>query len=123
MILGVGVDIVRVERFFHWVQNKGLARRFFEGEELQYIYSRGAGASLSFASHFAAKEAYGKALGCGISFGLREVSVLPKKGGAPILKLSGRARALFEERGGSAIHLSLSHEAEYAVAFVVLEKA
>ena len=122
MILGVGVDIIKVSRFVHWTVNKKLSMRFFDEEELEYIYSRGQYASLSFASHFAAKEAYGKALGSGLAgFALREVSVICKAGAGPLLHLCGNAKLLFEKAGGKHIHLSLSHEAEYATSFVVIE--
>ena len=122
MVLGVGVDIIKVERFFSWVENYSLAQRFFVKDEIEYIYSKGKNAPLSFASHFAAKEAYGKALGRGLKgMALRDISVL-ECGGKPHLVLSGNARIFFESCGASFAHLSLSHERDNAIALVVLEK-
>ena len=81
MILGIGVDIIKVSRFESWLRNRGLAARFFVCEELDYIYSQKQQAILSFASHYAAKEAYGKALGRGLSgMCLKDIAVIMKNG-------------------------------------------
>jgi len=121
MILGVGVDIVKTSRFVHWLEKPLLGKRFFIKEELDYIYSKGKEAHISFASHFAAKEAFGKALGCGLAgIRLKDISVrfLQQK---PSLFLRGSAKSLFEKRGGKHTHLSLSHEKDNAIALVVIE--
>ncbi len=121
MILGVGVDIVKTSRFLTWEKDEKLALRFFKKEEVDYIYSKGNLAHLSFASHFAAKEAYSKALGTGFrGIVLKDISVCFVEG-RPVLKLENNAKALFKNKGGKSIHLSLSHEKENAIAFVVLE--
>ena len=123
MILGVGVDIIKVERFLHWKENYALSSRFFAKDELEYIYSKGSNAHLSFASHFAAKEAYGKALGRGLKgMRLSDISVLACSDGSPHLVLKGTAKLYFEKIQASFAHLSLSHEKDNAVALVVLEK-
>ena len=73
---------------------------------------------------FAAKEAFGKALGTGIrNFELKEVEVKKDSLGKPFLQVSGAAKKLCETVGVEKIHLSISHEKEYAVAFIVLETA
>ena len=121
MILGIGVDIIKTSRVLVWKDNKRLAMRFFSKEELDYIYSKGELAHLSFASHFAAKEAYGKALGVGLKgMKLKDISVHFFEG-RPVLRLKNNAKMIFEAKGGRYIHLSLSHEKENAVAFVVIE--
>ena len=122
MILGIGVDIVKTSRFLAWEKNEKISSRFFIKEELDYIYSRGEKvAHLSFASHFAAKEAFGKALGVGLKgMKLKDISVYSVKG-VPTLRLENNAKIIFENKGGKAIHLSLSHEKENAIAFVVIE--
>ena len=63
MILGIGVDVVHVGRIRHWESVPGLVERFFHPEEAADARRRGAGESLSLAARFAAKEAFGKALG------------------------------------------------------------
>ena len=74
------------------------------------------------AANFAAKEAFGKALGTGLlrEFSLEEAQALRDAGGRPYFAFSGRAAALMERRGLRA-HLSLTHEGGFAAAFVVLE--
>lgn len=121
MILGVGVDIIRVSRFKNWVLNRGLAGRFFIDEELGYIYSQKEQAILSFASHYAAKEAYGKALGRGLrGMCLKDIAVTMQDG-RPSLFLQGSAKAFLEKMNGKCCHVSLSHENEMSVALVVIE--
>lgn len=123
MILGLGVDIVATSRFLSWSSNPRKAERFFAKEELEYIYSRGKKTHLSFSSHFAAKEACGKALGVGLKgISLKDIITVHKEGGVPILLLKGRAKAVFESLEATSLHLSLSHEREYAVAVVIIEK-
>ena len=121
MILGIGVDIIKVSRFESWLRNRGLAARFFLCEELDYIYSQKQQAILSFASHYAAKEAYGKALGRGLSgMCLKDIAVIMKNG-KPSLVLQGSAKSFFEEINAKYCHVSLSHETDNAVALVIIE--
>ena len=121
MILGIGVDIIKVSRFENWVTNTRLAVRFFMSEELDYIYSQKEQAILSFASHYAAKEAYGKALGVGLrGMCLKDIAVTLQNG-RPSLNLKGDAKRLFEERGGKSCHVSLSHERDESIALVIIE--
>ena len=121
MILGIGVDIIKVSRFESWLRNRGLAARFFVCEELDYIYSQKQQAILSFASHYAAKEAYGKALGRGLSgMCLKDIAVIMKNG-KPSLVLQGSAKLFFQEINAKYCHVSLSHETDNAVALVIIE--
>ena len=72
---------------------------------------------------FAAKEAFSKALGTGICFDLRDVFVKKNADGKPELYFSEKLKKLLEEKCGECrIFVSLSHEKEYAVANVVIEK-
>lgn len=122
MIFGIGTDIVDVRRFEKWLQNEELLERYFNEAEL---FSRGSKASLCqhYAVRFAAKEAFSKALGTGICFDLREVFVKKNADGKPELYFSEKLKKLLEEKCGECrIFVSLSHEKEYAVANVVIEK-
>ena len=123
MILGVGVDIVRSARFRRWLEVAGLCERFFAPSELAYSLGRKDGVHESLAARFAAKEAFGKALGTGLSFPLKNVAVISGADSRPRLELSGPARAKFADAGGGAVHLSLSHEDGCAAALVVIESA
>lgn len=122
MILGIGFDMVEVSRMDAWVAQKGLARRFFHEDELADMEKQDKWKSQSLAARFAAKEAFGKALGTGIAeFSLMDLHVLSADNGKPFVKLYGKAAELLKEFGGSNVFLSLSHEKTYAGAVVVIE--
>lgn len=125
MIYGTGVDIVDISRFERYLRdgNEALFQRLFTSGEIDYCAPKKWSAQ-HYALRFAAKEAYVKALGTGLREGMawREMEVVNDPLGKPALRLSGRAAELFQEKGLSRIFLSLSHDANVAVAFVVLEK-
>lgn len=124
MVLGVGIDVVHVDRIRHWMTVPGLYDRFFHPEELASALPRGEVGILSLAARFAAKEAFGKALGSGLRhFSLREVAVLNDSNGKPFMVLTGSAEAAFTEFGGKRIAVSLSHEKDNALAVVIIEGA
>jgi holo-[acyl-carrier protein] synthase len=123
MITGTGCDIAKISRFERWVQNEALARRFFHPEELTVLGRSPRQAAQSLAARFAAKEAYAKALGTGFrGLELRDICVAANKDGKPFLAVYGTALGLLKKNGAGAIHLSLSHDGDYALAFVILEK-
>jgi holo-[acyl-carrier protein] synthase len=124
VIVGLGVDVVRVERVEGVLRRKGeraLRRLFTEAEVRRCRGSRHPGES--FAARFAAKEAAFKALGTGWGRGggWTEVEVVSGEGGAPSLRLSGAAADAARARGADRFHVSLSHADGTAVAVVVLE--
>lgn len=124
MIVGVGVDqveVARMEGLLTRRPDRARERLFTEGE-------RGRCDERDppwecYAARFAAKEAFLKALGTGLGAGTawREVEVVTDADGRPRLEPSGTARRRMEEAGGRRAHLSLTHEAGVATAFVVLE--
>ena len=123
MITGCGIDIVDTERFVPWMQKERFIRRFFHADEAAYVCSLPVrqGAE-SLAARFAAKEAFGKALGTGLAgFQLSDVCVCKDKTGKPFLRLYGSAEQLLKKNGAQRVHLSLAHEKRYAVAQVILE--
>lgn len=123
MIAGIGTDITEVGRFKKWVENPQMLNRFFNEKELSSAKSKSA-LCQHYAVRFAAKEAFSKALGTGLSgFGLKEVYITNDSEGKPFLNLEGAALSLMKEKLGECnTFVSLSHEKEYAVAFVILEK-
>lgn len=125
MIYGIGCDIVKVSRLEKWVQSEGsyIERFFHEDERLSESVSFQRKCE-SYAGKFAAKEAFSKALGTGISgFSLKDVYVVSDSKGKPEFRVTGKALELVEELCGknSRIHVSISHEKEYAVAYAVIE--
>ena len=122
MITGIGVDIVQVKRMERWLKKPGLTERYFHPEELAAVMSRGKGAGVSLAARFAAKEAFGKALGTGLEgLVLKDISVTNDSNGKPEFQMTGTAEAALKKNGANRVHLSLTHETDNAVAMVVLE--
>ncbi|HYW09919.1 MAG TPA: holo-ACP synthase [Longimicrobium sp.] len=124
MIVGVGIDMVRIERVAALLERKGdraLRRLFTEGETRRCRESRHP--AESFAARFAAKEAFFKALGTGVGPGgeWTEVEVESLPSGAPRVSLTGRAAETAAALGVARVHLSLTHAEESAAAVVVLE--
>ncbi|ATH79090.1 MULTISPECIES: holo-ACP synthase [Halomonadaceae] len=125
MIVGIGSDIARVARFSQALERHG--ERFAErilGQQEQQVW-RAKGCPVAYlAKRFAAKEAFVKALGLGLRQGMQwgDIQVLNDALGKPGLHLHGEAQRLFAASGAATAHITLSDEAEYAVAFVVLER-
>ncbi|MDR0629780.1 MAG: holo-ACP synthase [Treponema sp.] len=122
MIIGIGVDVVHAYRLKRWQTIPGLLERYFHPAELRTALSRGSGAALSLAARFAAKEAFGKALGMGLSgIVLKDIMVVNQHNGKPEIQLFGTALRALEQSGAHRVHLSLTHERDNAIAMVVLE--
>lgn len=124
MILGVGLDLVAVERIRRLRERHGerFLRRVFTDAEAQACLTR-ADPAPSLAARFAAKEAGMKALGTGWGGGVGwlDLEVVGEPGTVPRLVLRGRAAELAGARGVGAVHLSLTHDAGVAAAVVFLE--
>ncbi|HTX72591.1 MAG TPA: holo-ACP synthase [Rectinemataceae bacterium] len=122
MILGIGVDVVHVRRIHHWLETPGLVDRFFHPDEITASLGRGHAAALSLAARFAAKEAFGKAVGTGLAgVKLRDIQVINNHNGRPDMILHGTALDRFNDVGGGRVHVSLTHESDNAIAMVVIE--
>jgi holo-[acyl-carrier protein] synthase len=123
MIIGVGIDIVEIKRMERWLDNPKLLKRFFHNEEIDLAFAREKGAALTLSARFAAKEAFGKALGTGLAeISLKDIMVVNRENGKPDLTLFETAQQAFEKSGSNKVHISLSHERENAIAIVVLER-
>jgi len=122
MITGVGIDVVHVKRMERWLSNPGLLNRFFAVDEIESVISR-AGAPLSLAARFAAKEAFGKALGTGLAkIVLKDIMVINSHNGRPQMELADSALAALGKSGANKVHISLTHERDNAIAMIILEK-
>lgn len=124
MILSIGIDLIEVGRVRQTVtRTPRFVERVFTERERAYCESRGAAAAQSYAARFAAKEATLKALKTGWRDGIKwhDVEVCSKESGAPYLILTGKAKEIFDAMNATAIHLSLSHTTEHAIAQVVIE--
>lgn len=120
-VVGLGTDLVEVERFRTVLARRArLGDRLFSEAERAYAARQGDPAK-PLAARFAAKEAVMKALGVGLgSFELRDVEVVrDDDAGTPSLVLHGRAGELARERGVTGWHLSLTHTDATAMAVVI----
>lgn len=122
MIIGVGCDIIEIERIARAIKSESFIRRVFTAEEAAYCQRRGQQAAASFAARFAAKEAVLKALGTGLREGsLQEIAVDNDGLGKPLVQLSGHFAMLAKQLGVKNIQISLSHSRELATAYVIME--
>ena len=123
-IFGIGTDIVDVDRIKISLKNKNFIKRIFNEKEVSKC--RKINNSINcFAKRFAAKEAFSKALGTGISNGinLNEIVILNKKSGKPYISIIGQTKKTLKKKfknKNSKISLSLADEKKYAVAFVTI---
>ena len=124
MVVGIGIDIVEVERMERILARHGdrFVRRVFSEREAGYC-RRSARPAQSFAARFAAKESVLKALGVGWRLGAKftDVEVVNDDFGAPSIRLSGKAREISERKGVARMVVSLSHTRLYANALVIAE--
>lgn len=122
MIVGVGCDIIEIERIARAIKSESFIRRVFTAEEVAYCQRRRQQAAASFAARFAAKEAVLKALGTGLREGsLQEIAVDNDGLGKPLVQLSGHFAMLAKQLGVKNIQISLSHSRELATAYVIME--
>ncbi len=123
MIVGTGIDILKVERIKTAMnRTPGFEETVFAPEEIAYCQSK-ARAAEHFAARFAAKEAVMKALGTGWSGGIRfrDIVVLNHENGRPYIEIREPTRSLIPEFSNLKIWISLSHDTDTAVAHAVLE--
>ncbi len=125
MIVGTGIDVCEIDRVRLAMERHGdrFLKRICTGAEAAYCLRKRRNAAESIAARFAAKEAGAKALGTGIARGVgwHDIEVVHLPGGRPALRLHGRAAERAAAMGVTAMHLSLSHGREVAVASVVME--
>ena len=123
-LYGVGTDIIRVKRLNKSLKKKLFLSRIFSEKEITKC-KRTKRNSNCFAKRFAAKEAFSKALGTGISKGINfnEIIVLNEKSGKPYIKLINKTKKTVEKKLKKKIYkisLSIADEKDYDVAFVTI---
>jgi len=124
MILGIGTDLIEVERIraSHTRFGERFLRRILHPAEIAYCLSCHDPAP-HLAARFAAKEAISKAFGTGIGGQLSwlDMEVGRRDSGEPFVILHGRGLDLLEKRNGRCVWLSLSHTQAHAAAVAILE--
>lgn len=124
MILGNGIDLAEVDRIKASIERFGdkFLERVFTPRERAYV-DRKANRFERYAARFAAKEAGMKAIGTGWRGGIRwhDFEVINLPSGRPTLSLHGIAGSVASRMGVKSISLSLTHTAQFGMAFVILE--
>lgn len=129
MIYGIGTDIVQISRVEAALLRSGprFAEKILGPEELAKYHARAAKHAVRglrfLATRFSAKEAFSKAIGLGMRMPMtwRSAQMLNAPGGKPVIVCSG-ALAEFMRANGLSAQVSISDEADYAVAFVIVTK-
>jgi len=125
MILGLGIDLVEIERIARSVERHPDRFVSYILTEKEQEYCRQyKDPAPEIAARFAAKEAFSKALGTGITKDIRwlDIEVIKDPEGPPRIQLKGVAQEKAQEMGINNIHLSLTHTKHYAAAVVTVEK-
>ena len=124
MILGTGIDIIEVSRIAASFEKFGerFVNRILTPDEIKYSLGHRQPAPF-LAVRFAAKEAVSKAFGTGIGaeLGWQDIEIRRKESGEPYVVLHGKGKELFDTRGATKLHVSLSHTQHYAAATAILE--
>jgi holo-[acyl-carrier protein] synthase len=123
MIIGIGTDIIEVDRIQSSIEKYGerFLKRIFTETEIEYCESFKGTKYLHYAARFAAKESFSKAIGTGITrgFKFKEISIRNERSGKPTVELAGD---LLENWGKYRIFVSLTHTKDNAVAYLIIEE-
>lgn len=129
MIYGIGTDIIQISRIEAALARNGerFAEKILGPEELEKYRRRKSKVEARgirfLATRFAAKEAFSKAIGLGMRMPMtwRAMQTLNAASGKPVAVTSGGLKDFMEQNGLTA-QVSITDEADYAVAFVIVEK-
>lgn len=123
-IYGIGTDIVQCERINKLWEEHGIsfAQRILTDYELVTLEKHKNNEIGFLAKRFAAKEAIAKALGTGFrdNVFITQVGIEPDSKGKPIVKFYDKTKLYVETLGITDVHISISDESEYVVAFVII---
>lgn len=124
MIIGIGIDLSSQQRIRHSIAQLGdkFLQRILTPAELvqcqaiQDVIPR-------YAGRFAAKEAFMKAIAISnAKVGFHEIEIFNRETGAPYIVTSQRATDILAQLMVNQVHISISHDADVALAVVILEK-
>jgi len=126
MIVGIGTDIVkigRIKKIIDSPKKEAFLKKLFSKEEIEYSEKK-KDPHIHFAGFFAAKESLIKALTLEKGEGLKlsEIYILHNKYGAPTINFKGKTKDTIQNFNINNFLVSISHEKEYAVSFVILQR-
>jgi holo-[acyl-carrier protein] synthase len=124
VIIGVGIDMVEVERLAGKLERSAeLKAKVFSESEIKFCEAQ-QDKGQHYGARFAAKEAFLKATGKGLTLGhnLSDIEIISDPLGKPMIKLNGAFAALVVENKWNKIHVSLTHVKSMASAVVIIEE-
>jgi len=128
MILGIGTDIIKNDRFNNFICKEKLILKIFSQNEyikMQKLNSKNS-KIIFLASRFSAKESFVKALGCGFNKHIkaRDIEVIKDKLNKPYIKLNANTKSYIDKHfQGIKIFLSISHQKYYSISYIIIEKS
>lgn len=119
MILGIGTDLIEIERVKKACDKEHFLRRYFTEREIEVFGKK----YTALAGNFAVKEAVAKSLGTGFAGCMPiDIEVLRDERGKPYVNLYGGAKSIADKEDIGNIYVSITNTAKYAQAFAVSEK-
>ena len=121
MIVGIGNDIIEIERIEKAISKEGFKDKIYTQRELENIKKRGNRAE-TYAGVFSAKEAISKAIGTGVrEFSLTDLEILNDDLGKPYVVVSEKLDKIIKSKKGDyQIEISISHSKKYAIAMTII---
>lgn len=121
MIVGIGNDIIEIERIEKAISKEGFKNKIYTQRELENIEKRG-NRTETYAGIFSAKEAISKAIGTGVrEFSLIDLEILNDDLGKPYVVVSEKLdKILKNKKEDYQIEISISHSRKYATAMVII---
>ena len=121
MIVGIGNDIIEIERIEKAISKEGFKNKIYSQRELENIQKRG-NRTETYAGIFSAKEAISKAIGTGVrEFSLTDLEILNDDLGKPYVVVSEKLdKILRNKKEDYQIEISISHSRKYATAMAII---
>ena len=121
MIVGIGNDIIEIERIKKAISKEGFKNKIYTQRELENIKKRGNRAE-TYAGVFSAKEAISKAIGTGVrEFSLTNLEILNDDLGKPYVVVSEKLDKIIKSKKEDyQIEISISHSKKYAIAMAII---
>ena len=121
MIVGIGNDIIEIERIEKAISKEGFKNKIYTQRELKNIEKRG-NRTETYAGIFSAKEAISKAIGTGVrEFSLTDLEILNNDLGKPYVVVSEKLdKILKNKKEDYQIEISISHSKKYATAIAII---
>ena len=121
MIVGIGNDIIEIERIEKAISKEGFKNKIYTQRELKNIEKRGNRIE-TYAGIFSAKEAISKAIGTGVrEFSLTDLEILNDDLGKPYVVVSEKLNKILKNKKEDyQIEISISHSKKYATAMAII---